>query len=77
MSKPIVGEDGQISELGELIADNKAIDLDAWLDDNTFLLGCPQRLIDIAVKIRDSKALSEYERLYLYRFRQRQQKRLF
>jgi hypothetical protein len=77
LNKPIVGEDGQISELGELIADNKAIDLDAWLDDKAFLLGCPQRLIDIAKKIRDAIPLNATDQKYLWRFRQKAQKSLF
>ena len=76
LSKPIVDGDGHITELGELIVDNKALDLAEWLDINTFLLGYPQRLIDIAEKIRDGEALSEYERLHLFRFRQREQKKL-
>ena len=77
LQKPIVGEDGQISELGELIADNKAIDLAEWLDNNTFLLGCPQRLIDIAEKINSAEPLTNAEMIYLCRFRQKTQKRLF
>jgi len=77
LSKPIADGDGNITELGELIADDKALDLAEWLDQKTFLLGCRQKLIDIAEKIREGQALSEYERLYLYRFRQRNQKKLF
>ncbi len=77
LNKPIVGEDGQISELGELIADDKAIDLDAWLDDKTFLLGCPQRLIDIAEKIDEGIPLDNADTIYLCRFRQKELKRLF
>jgi hypothetical protein len=77
LSKPIVGEDGQISELGELIADNKAIDLDTWLDDKAFLLGCPQRLINIAIKKRDGIPPDNKEKCYLQRFWQRRPKRLF
>jgi hypothetical protein len=76
LSKPIADSDGNLTELGELIADDKAIDLDAWLDSKTFLLGYPQRLIDIAHKIRQGQPLTPYERLYLYRFRKREQKRL-
>jgi hypothetical protein len=77
LNKPIAGEDGQISELGELIADNKAIDLDAWLDDKAFLLGCPQRLIDIAKKIRDEIPLNHKQTVYIGRYRKRyEQKRL-
>ncbi len=77
LSKPIVGDDGQISELGELIADDKALDLAEWLDIKTFLLGCPQRLIDIAEKIRNGENLTPAESRYLYKFRQKHQKRLF
>jgi len=76
LQKPIADGDGHLSELGELINDDKAIDLAEWTDINTFLLGCPQRLIDIAEKVRDGEALTEYERLYLCRFRKREQKRL-
>ena len=76
LSKPIVGEDGQISELGELIADNKALDLDAWLDDKIFQSGFPQRLIDIAEKINDSIPLAPKDQEYLRRYRQKAQKRL-
>jgi len=77
LSKPIVNGDGHISELGDLIADDKAIDLAEWLDDKTFLLGCPQKLIDIAEKIRDGIPLNNKEDCYVRRFRQREQKRLF
>jgi hypothetical protein len=72
----IADDDGDSIELIDTIADDKAIDLDAWLDRRTFLLGCPNRLIQIAHKIQQGKALTGYERLYLYRFRKREQKRL-
>ena len=71
LQKPIVGEDGQISELGDLIADDKSIDLDAWLDNKTFLAGCPQRLIDIAEKRRDGIPLNRKEKTYLDHYRER------
>ena len=77
LSKPIVGEDGQISELGELIADNKALDLADWTDINTFVRGLPQRLIDIAEKINNGEALNKGEHCYLQRFRKKAQKKLF
>ena len=76
LNKPIVNEDGQISELGDLIADNKAIDLPDWTDKKTFLLGYPQRLQDIAQKIRNGEALTHGERTYLWKWRKRQQKTL-
>ena len=76
LSKPIIDSEGNITELGELIADDKAIDLDAWLDDKTFLLGFPKRLIDIAHKIKQGQALTNRERQYLWYWRKREQKPL-
>ena len=76
LSQPVTDGDGNLTELGELIADDHAIDLDAWLDAKTFELGCPQRLIDIAHKRLDGIPLTKYEQLYLCRFWKRQQKRL-
>jgi len=74
--KPIIDSEGNMTELGELIADDNALDLDAWLDAGTFLTGAPQRLKGIAYKLRDGKALSGAERKYLWKWRQREQKKL-
>jgi len=76
LSKPITDSEGNLTELGELIADDKAVDLDAWLDRKTFLLGCPQRLIGIGYKRQEGIPLTKYEQLYLCRFWKRQQKGL-
>ena len=76
LSKPIIDSEGNITELGELITDDKAIDLDAWLDNKTFLLGFPKRLIDIAHKIKQGQALTNRERQYLWYWRKREQKPL-
>ena len=76
LQKPIVGEDGELGELGDLIADDKALDLAEWLDNKTFLRGCPQRLIDIAEKVRENQRLTTKEQVYLWRFRQKAQKSL-
>jgi len=77
LSQPIANDNGNLTELGELIADDHAIDLDAWLDAKTFLQGCPQRLIGIAHKRVNGIPLDNKEKCYLQRFRQREQKRLF
>jgi len=77
LNKPIIDSEGNITELGELIADDKALDLDEWLDARTFLIGAPQRLKGIAVKIRDGESLSGAERKYLAKLRKRLQKSLF
>jgi len=65
-----------ITELGELIADDKAIDLDTWLDDKTWLLGCKRRLIEIAYKMVNGIALDNADKLYLSKWRRKEQKRL-
>jgi len=75
--KPIIDSEGNLTELGELIADDKALDLADWLDYKTFLLTCPDRLILIAEKIRQDEALTHAERDYLWRFRKASQKTLF
>jgi len=77
LSKPMIDSDGNITELGQAIADDQAIDLDAWLDAKTYLLGCPLRLIAIGVKRRAGIPLDENDQKYLERYRQREQKSLF
>jgi DNA-directed RNA polymerase specialized sigma24 family protein len=76
LQKPIADGDGHLSELGELINDDKAIDLAEWTDINAFLLGCPQRLIDIAEKRRDGIPLDGKDQDYLDRYRKKHQKSL-
>ncbi len=76
LDKPVIDADGNTTDLGNLIADDKALDLEAWADAKTFLLGCPDRLITIAEKLRDSDTLTGAERKYLCKWRQREQKAL-
>jgi len=76
LQKPIVTPDGELGELGDLIADDKALDLDQWLDDKTFRLGFPQRLLDIAEKIDNGEALNAKDRQYLSRYHRQEQKKL-
>ena len=77
LDKPITDDNGNLTELGEMIADDHAIDLDAWLDADTFIAGCPQRLIGIGLNRLKGIPLDAKDRDYLRRFRQREQKRLF
>ncbi|MFC1593243.1 hypothetical protein ACFL4C_04440, partial [Candidatus Omnitrophota bacterium] len=76
LNKPIVDSQGNLTELGELIADDKALDIDAWIDARTFLLGAPERLLTIGEKIRDGEALTSSERKYLCKWRKREQIKL-
>jgi len=76
LSKPIIDSEGNLTELGELIADDKAVDLDAWLDRKTFLLGLPERLIAIGYKRQEGIPLDGKDRKYLCKWLKRQQKAL-
>ena len=68
--------EGDKVELIDTIADDSAIDLEAWVDARTWLLGCPKRLIEIAHKRVSGIALTNEEHQYLWRFRHKEQKRL-
>jgi hypothetical protein len=76
LNKPILDSEGNLTELGELIADDKALDLDAWVSDKVWELGYPKRQVDIAYKLKGGYPLTEYDRLYLCRYRKQQQKKL-
>jgi hypothetical protein len=77
LNKPIIDGEGNLTELGELIADDKAIDLDAWVSDSTWEIGYPKRLVNIAYKLKAEEALTHGELCYLSRLRLKEQKRLF
>lgn len=74
-------DEGNSVELWETLADDKAVDLDAWLDAKRWRLGCPRRLVTIAWKKRYRKPLNKNEQKYLERYRQKdlakRQKALF
>jgi hypothetical protein len=70
--------DGEPSELIEFIADDKAIDLDAWLDARRILRGLPRPLVQIGYKRYAGIPLTASEDKYLDRFRkERRQMSLF
>ena len=77
LNKPILDSEGNTTELGELIADDRAIDLDAWVSDSTWEIGYKPRLVDIAYKLDRGEALTEADRQYLSKLRKREQKKLF
>ena len=76
LNKPVIDGEGNTTELGELIADDKAIDLDAWVSSSTWEIGYPKRLVEIAYKLKAGIPLTKYDRLCLCRFRKREQKKL-
>jgi hypothetical protein len=68
-------DDGASVELSETLADDQAIDLEAWVDAKTWLHGCPRRLVKIACKKVKGKPLDLKDRLYLCRYRQKELKK--
>ena len=77
LNTAIEDEDGNSIELIDTIADDSAIDLEAWVDSRTWLLGCPKRLAEIAHKSVKGEALEIADRKYLCKWRKKGQKRLF
>jgi len=67
--------DGEPSELIEFLADDKAIDLDAWLDARHILRGLPTRLVLIGYKRYSGMQLEPKEQEYLKYYRQKELKR--
>ncbi len=66
--------DGDTAELMSTIADDKAMDISAWIDAKTWLLGCPIRLVQIANKKLAGEPLTNREHQYLWYYRQKEQK---
>ena len=77
LSKPVLDAEGNLTELGELIADDKAIDLDAWVSDSTWEIGYPRRLVDIAHKLKAGIPLDKKDQKYLERYRRKAQTNFF
>ena len=61
--------DGEPSELIQFIADDKAIDLDAWVDARRILRGLPRRLVQIGYKRYSGLPLNGKEQDYLNHWR--------
>ena len=76
INQPIIDSEGNITELGEFIADDKALDLEEWLDAKTFLIGAPIRLKQIARRKARGEALTNAEMIYLSRLRKKAQQKL-
>jgi hypothetical protein len=76
LNKPVIDSEGNTTELGELIADDKAVDLDAWVSTSTWEIGYPKRLVAIAYNLKAGIPLTKTDRQYLWRFRKTEQKNL-
>ena len=77
LNKPVIDGEGNTTELGELIADDRAIDLDAWVSSSTWEIGYKPRLVAIAYKLKAGIALDNGDRSYLKRARKNEQIAMF
>jgi hypothetical protein len=77
LNKPIIDSEGHTTELGELIADDKALDLDAWVSDSTWEIGYPKRLVAIAYNLKAGIPLDKKDQKYLERYRRKAQTNFF
>ncbi len=77
LNKPVIDSEGNTTELGELIADDKAIDLDAWVSSSTWEIGYPKRLVAIAYRLKAGIPLDKKDQKYLERYRRQSQTNLF
>ncbi len=76
LSKPVIDSEGNTTEFGELIADDKALELGAWVSEDIWELGYKPRLVAIAHKLHDGEALNGKDRVYLNYWRKHEQKTL-
>jgi hypothetical protein len=77
LNKPVIDSEGNTTELGELIADDKALDLDAWVSNSTWEIGYPKRMVAIAFKLKVGIPLDNGDRSYLKRIRRSEQITMF
>lgn len=76
LNTTIQDEEGDTIELIDTLADDNAIDLDAWLDARVWLMGCPKKLVQIARKRASGFALTATDHQYLWRYKRKAQMRL-
>jgi hypothetical protein len=64
--------EGNETELCQMLADDKAIDVEAWLDAKLWLYRAPARLVKIAHRKVNGLPLTTAEQTYLSRQRQKE-----
>jgi hypothetical protein len=77
LDKLVTDGNGGSTELHELIADDKAVDLVAMLNARHILKGYPHKAVKLAYKRYAGYPLDRREQSYLNSFRRRRQKTLF
>ena len=76
LNKMVDDGDGNETEFYQMLADDKAVDVEAWLDAKRWLYAAPLRLVKIAYKKVSGYPLTTAEQTYLCRQRQRFQQSL-
>ena len=69
--------EGNETEFYQMLADDKAVDIEGWLDAKLWLYRAPPRLVKIAYKKVSGIPLEAKDTEYLRRFRKNGQKMLF
>jgi len=72
----VADSEGNETELCQMLADDKAIDVEAWLDAKLWLYRAPARLVKIAYRKVSGLPLADNERNYLYQQRKKYQAKL-
>jgi len=75
LNEEIDDGEGNTIELYQTLADDQAVDLEAWVDARVWLQGCPRRLVRIAVKRYKGKPLTGNEQRYLNRYQEKELKK--
>ena len=75
LNEEIDDGEGDTIELWQTIADDRAIDLEAWVDARFWLRGCPRRLVRIACKKLKGKPLDHREQVCLSHYREKELKK--
>lgn len=76
LNQVVSDSEGNMTEIGDLLLDNNASDIDLWLDAKMWLIKAPIKLKSIVLKQSKGEALSIAERVYLSRLRKREQAKL-
>ena len=76
LNKEVEDSDGDNIQLYQLLADDKAINVEDWLNAKVWLLRCPERLVNIAYKKVAGYQLCRTDYAYLNRQRKKYQKSL-
>ena len=76
LNRTVDDGEGDETELCQMLADDKAIDVEAWLDAKLWLYRAPPRLVKIAYRKVSGLPLNDSERNYLYQQRKKCQKKL-